>query len=668
MELFYKTSEEIRAIINKIGRTEDVKFSPDNSRFVIAEFIANKLHFFDFGFDPNENPVGITLTNYCEITSPDIKSPHGVCFLDDDRIVVCSRYGDVSIFRVPEYRDEINEFEIHAEASIPGQGLWRSKVMTPGSVDSYPLSENKYRIFICENHSHLVSSHIISLDDGITITHEGVRMKQSLRIPDGITVSPDQKWIAVSNHVYGQAVIFKNESDLTKKTTPVNVLEGPVCPHGIRFSHDGKELYVADAATQYLFLYESEDGNWGATHNPPKTIKVVDDEAFYVGQYGAKEGGVKGIDIDKTQSVIITTHRMGVVEFYDLKALKDAHSEIDEEEFEEQIRLRDETFADDNNSWLSNHWPFGLKAAHFLLSNRYLKPSNYIMKFNERRLLRSLVSNNQKSMNSLLNPDGPVVSLTSHGDRIHTVFYTIESIREGLFKPSRLILWLDEQEKDNPLPETLQRLQSAGLEIYYAPNIGPHQKYFRFIQQNNCFDQPLVTADDDVIYPTDWLKGLVQAYQANPSAIHCYRAYRMRLRNGKFIAHNDWHESKDNEPSHLNQITGVSGVIYPPEFLEYLKTKVNQFQSVSPTSDDIWLTVNALRSGCKISQIEKQAKVFKTIPGSQKNSLFIENVIGGKNHYQLTQAFTDTDMSKLEGAKNGGNFATSHTSKSSALT
>lgn len=669
MKIDFKTTEKIRYIIDNIGRTEDVTFSPDNSRFIIAEFIANKLHFFNVEFDRSTSPPGIAITNYCKITSPDIKNPHGVCFLDDERIVVCSRYGDVSVFSIPDYKDEINDFDIRAEASISSEGLWSSKVTTPGSVDSYQLSENRYRIFVCNNHSHLVTSHIVDFnDDAVKFEHEGVRMKRTLRIPDGISISPDQKWLAVSNHVHGQAAIFENTPNLNKKTEPANVLEGSVCPHGLRFSPDGKMLYVADAATQYLFIYESEDGNWGAVQNPPRTIKVVDDEPFYFGQYGAKEGGVKGLDIDQTHSFLISTHRMGVIEFFDVKLLKDINHEINETEFEEQRRLRDETFADDNDSWLSNHWPFGLKMAHFLLHNRYLKPSNYVMKLNEHLTLRSLRSNNRGSEETLTYPGGPVVSLTSHGNRIDTVFYTIESIRQGSIKPSRVILWLDEDEKRDSIPETLQRLQTVGLEIYYAENIGPHQKYYGFIEQSDDFDKPLITADDDVIYPEDWLKVLIDSWQKNPSAIHCYRTYQMRLRNGKFMAHNDWHETQDNSPSHLNQITGVSGVIYPPKFLEFLKEAGDRFRSVSPTSDDIWLTVNALRSNFKIAQIDKKSKTFKTIPGTQNDSLFMENVIEGKNHSQLIQAFTKEDFFKLESSMNKKISMYSYTSKSSALT
>lgn len=114
-----------------------------------------------------------------------------------------------------------------------------------------------------------------------------------------------------------------------------------------------------------------------------------------------------------------------------------------------------------------------------------------------------------------------------------------------------------------------------------------------------------------------------------------------------------WEESESDLPGYLNQITGSSGAIYPPAFLEYLRDARDGFRSVCPTSDDIWLTANALRSDFKIAQIGKESKIFKTIPGTQANSLFLENVIEGKNHHQFIETFSAEDMDKLTREMNG---------------
>jgi hypothetical protein len=42
----YKASTDIRSFIAGIGRTEDIKLSPDNSRMAIAGFISNQIYLF----------------------------------------------------------------------------------------------------------------------------------------------------------------------------------------------------------------------------------------------------------------------------------------------------------------------------------------------------------------------------------------------------------------------------------------------------------------------------------------------------------------------------------------------------------------------------------------------------------------------------------------------
>lgn len=645
MKLTYTTSDEIRKRIGKIGRTEDVNISPDNHSFILADFLDDKLHQFSYRLR-NGNDHRIEITNYCQITSAAIKKPHGVCFLDNHRIVVCNRSGGVSIFSLPNIDDEICTLNLEPEKVISGDGLLTAKVTTPGSVHPLQISENSYRIFICNNHRHTITSHDIELNDRIKVANNGILIENSLRFPDGISISPDGRWIAISNHDYGQVALYENNSSLNKHTPPSETLDGPVCPHGICFNSDDGKLVVTDAATQYIYIYESENGNWGKVIRSPRAVKLLDDDTFYYGKTGLKDGGVKGIAIDKSNSILITTHRMEVLGFYNLEKINKVRHEPEKKVITEYSRLRDETLKKTNRSLLFKYWPQGIPLVQAIRNNKYLKPSYYKSEVQNTFILGRLKFNNRWSGETLTDSSGPVLSLTSHGKRLETVFYTIESIRRGDVKPSRVILWLDNEDKNN-LPDTLKRLQKAGLEIYYSKNIGPHKKYYHYLQENEDFNKPLVTADDDVIYPPDWLKGLVDAYRSNPSVIHSYRTYRMRLFDGKFIPFKDWRKRGSQTPSHLNFISGVSGVIYPPEFLEYLKDVGDGFLSTCPTSDDIWLTVHALRSGFKIAQVDTHPKTFKTIPGSQVIGLHHKNVFKDGNHFQLLDTFTDEDMQKL---------------------
>jgi hypothetical protein len=237
--------------------------------------------------------------------------------------------------------------------------------------------------------------------------------------------------------------------------------------------------------------------------------------------------------------------------------------------------------------------------------------------------------------------------MTTQPHRLELVYYAIESIARGTRKPSRLHLWITDEKSYSSLPPTLQRLRSRGVEIHLTEDLGPHTKYYPYVTRETGFDAPLVTADDDVIYPREWLEQLIQRHEANPSAIHCFRAHRMEMANARPTPYNSWAPCEDTRPSHLNFITGVSGVIYPPAYLRYLKQSGTEFKRCCPHSDDIWLTVIALRGGFKIAQVLGTSSFFTTIPNSQTKRLYNLNVILGENQVQLMRTLSKADLSVL---------------------
>ncbi|MEE8161438.1 MAG: hypothetical protein V3T61_07365, partial [Acidobacteriota bacterium] len=261
--------------------------------------------------------------------------------------------------------------------------------------------------------------------------------------------------------------------------------------------------------------------------------------------------------------------------------------------------------------------------------------------------MRHLYLRNRWSRETILDPSGPALSLTTHGYRLELVFYAIESIGLGSRKPSRITLWLQDEEAYLNPPETLRRLKSRGLEIHLSEDLGPHTKYYPYIDRESELHAPLVTADDDMLYLRGWLQQLIEAYEANSSAVHCHRAHLMRLNNKRLIPYNEWGPCLSTSPSHLNFITGSSGVIYPPNFLQYLKHQGRAFKHCCPASDDIWMTVNALRGGFKIAQVKDVPVHIWTIPGSQKQRLYDTNVVAGGNQYQLMRTFSQADLAEL---------------------
>jgi hypothetical protein len=260
--------------------------------------------------------------------------------------------------------------------------------------------------------------------------------------------------------------------------------------------------------------------------------------------------------------------------------------------------------------------------------------------------VKQLKAINKHSTFPVIRWGGPIVSLTSYGKRIDTVHLAIESIASGSLLPSDLILWLDDKARYDSLPVALERLKKRGLTVRLCKNFGPHKKYYPYVDSQNDFLVPLVTADDDVLYPKDWLRTLVKSFEGNPSVVHGYRARVISLEGGHIAPYEQWTLCDSTQPSWRHLLNGVSGVIYPPRFLAALKSAGSRFEQCCPKADDVWLHATALRAGFKVQQIGRRAVHFPMIPGSQEIALYFDNVAGG-NDIQIAQTYTQSDVRRI---------------------
>jgi hypothetical protein len=261
-----------------------------------------------------------------------------------------------------------------------------------------------------------------------------------------------------------------------------------------------------------------------------------------------------------------------------------------------------------------------------------------------------LARRNRDSSASIISSSGPVLSVTSYGDRLRSVHLALESIAAGSVLPSRLILWVDTAEAFASPSLELKRLVERGLEIRLCDNYGPHTKYYPYLLATGRFDAPLVTADDDQIYSRWWLEGLVRSYDNYPDAVSCYRAHTITLRDDAIAPYRSWDPCVSAIPSLLHFATGVSGAMYPPSFLKWLKEAGAGFTQVCPKADDTWLHANAVRAGVKIRQIWERPLRFPFSPGTQNMGLYHNNVLLDQNDTQIRMTYTSDDLERLRSA------------------
>jgi len=255
--------------------------------------------------------------------------------------------------------------------------------------------------------------------------------------------------------------------------------------------------------------------------------------------------------------------------------------------------------------------------------------------------------------------DAPaVVSLTSYGGRIKHVHYTIQTIADGVAQPKRIILWISKSE-ENRITPALRSLERRGLEIRLTEDYGSHKKYYPYCvaaAESQITKFPLVTADDDVLYPKNWLRELINAANAEPfPAIVAHRAHRITLEQGAIAPYLSWDlERATTEPSFANIATGVGGVLYPAEFAAQVgKTWNTEFMQAAPTADDLWLHSRSVLLQVPTRQVNHvSARVVEHHPGIP--SLSDLNVMCGNNDATISRIYSPEMISVIRMAVDSG--------------
>lgn len=245
------------------------------------------------------------------------------------------------------------------------------------------------------------------------------------------------------------------------------------------------------------------------------------------------------------------------------------------------------------------------------------------------------------------------VSMTSYGKRLKTAGLALESIAAGNARPERLILWVDDPDFSIEEFPMLRRLQMRGLEILWTENYGPHKKNYSYAKRFADDDYPLVTADDDIVYPQAWLSGLYSAYRREPHYLHCYRAHRIGFNTaGRIVPYNSWNPCLDDVPRFSNFATGVQGILFPPVILHRMRSAGDAFMQVCPKADDVWLNWIALDAGIKVQRHGDPKLNFMVIPRTQGDALHRWNVHQNANDSQIHAVYGASALQILANERN----------------
>ena len=241
--------------------------------------------------------------------------------------------------------------------------------------------------------------------------------------------------------------------------------------------------------------------------------------------------------------------------------------------------------------------------------------------------------------------------MTSHGKRLDTVHVSISSILNGRVRPQYINLVVNEDVSRRANKSMFEALKRQGINILLRPNEGPHTKYFSTMCE---LEEPafrVVTADDDIIYPQDWLERLLCVHGQHPRDVVCWWAKEVQIDNSSLRPYLDWPDVTNQHARFDHFALGVSGVLYPPSMVVALRDAGDQFRSCCPRADDVWLHAVALRSGHRIRQVTAQVTWPNHVPGTFETALKHANHLPDGNDRQIEATYQPSDLELLRREK-----------------
>jgi len=261
----------------------------------------------------------------------------------------------------------------------------------------------------------------------------------------------------------------------------------------------------------------------------------------------------------------------------------------------------------------------------------FIDKMQFILKNGVNKEKISYEMENFKERGVIQNPGSPrlIVSLTSYPDRMYDIHYAVYSLLNQTKKPDMVILYLAEDEFPNgekDLPKKLLKLKENGLTIKWCENLKSYKKLIPALCEFP--NDIIVTADDDIYYPNDWLLKLYDSYLKTPEYIHCHRAHKITFKNNEIDLYTNWRSCiDDNSASFINFFTGAGGVLYPPNSLHKDVLNKELFLKLAPNADDIWFYSMAILNNRKIKVVHKPHNDIKYVNPKRDIGLYDESTL-----------------------------------------
>ena len=206
-----------------------------------------------------------------------------------------------------------------------------------------------------------------------------------------------------------------------------------------------------------------------------------------------------------------------------------------------------------------------------------------------------------------------IVSVTSFPKRIGRLWLTLESILRQKIKPDMLIVWLSKEQFPtlDDVPAKIRHLQKRGIMIRLVDNdFLSHKKYYYTLQIYS--DDHLLTIDDDIIYPSDFVSSLVDGHEKNPDCIISRYAFEMQYDlNGNLSPYAEWSMMRRKmERTNMAFLGTGGGALFPAHSLYNDVLDIDLALRLCKYADDVWLNAMLRLNGREIVVVDNLFSIF----------------------------------------------------------
>lgn len=233
-----------------------------------------------------------------------------------------------------------------------------------------------------------------------------------------------------------------------------------------------------------------------------------------------------------------------------------------------------------------------------------------------------------------------IVSLTSYGERLSDLKYTLLSLVLQSVRPEKIIVWLGEGET---VPDSVRIFEHYGVIFAFCKDTRSYKKLIPALQSPVLCKKHIVTADDDIFYEKDWLKKLWEAHLCYPNDKIAHIANIVLFNfDGTLLPYNKWsHNVRAAACGKMYFPTGVGGILYPSVSVSASFLDESLYMKLAPNADDVWFYFMGILSGLNTRIVShpcnrlKYVDIYKEYGLNGKSTLQSVNVEQNQNDMQM---------------------------------